>query len=58
VREAVHGQHARHVAVELRGDTVVLRGRVRSLAERDGLEHAVWTVPGVAALTDEVEVAV
>lgn len=57
VREAVHGQHARHVAVELRGDTVVLRGRVRSLAERDGLEHAVWTVPGVVALTDEVEVA-
>ena len=57
VREAVQRQHARHVAVELRGDTVVLRGRVRSLAERDGLEHAVWTVPGVAALTDEVEVA-
>jgi osmotically-inducible protein OsmY len=57
VREAVQRQHARHVAVELRGDTVVLRGRVRSLAERDGLEHTVWTVPGVAALTDEVEVA-
>jgi osmotically-inducible protein OsmY len=57
VREAVQRQHARHVTVELRGDAVVLRGRVRSLAERDGLEHAVWNVPGVAALTDEVEVA-
>jgi len=57
LREAVQHQHARHVAVELRGDTVVLRGRVRSLAERDELEHAVWTVPGVGALADEVEVA-
>ena len=57
VREALKRQRARHVAVELRGDTVVLRGRVRSLAERDGLERAVWTVPGVAALIDEVVVA-
>jgi len=56
IRDAIRHEHARHVAAELRGDTVVLHGRVRSLAQRDGLERAVWAVPGVAALADEIEV--
>jgi osmotically-inducible protein OsmY len=47
---------ARHVTVETRGATVVLHGRVRSLAQRDRVEHAVWAVPGVADLADEIEV--
>jgi osmotically-inducible protein OsmY len=57
VRDAIRHERVRHVAVELRGGTVVLSGRVRSLAERDNLEHAVWAVPGVAALADDVQVA-
>ncbi len=57
IRAAVRQEHARHVAVELRGEQVVLRGRISSLAERDELEHAVWAVAGIAAIDDRVEVA-
>lgn len=41
-----------HIDLEARGSTVVLRGRVHSLAERLAAERAVWAVPGVAAVED------
>ena len=37
---------------EVRDRTVVLRGRVHSLAERHGAERAVWGLEGVAAVED------
>lgn len=57
VKDVLRHEHARHVRAETRGDTVVLHGRVRSLAQRDELEHAVWAVPGVGAVRDEIEIA-
>jgi len=56
IRNALRHVPARHVTVGTHGDTVVLHGRVRSLAQRDDVEHAVWAVPGVAAVADEIEV--
>ena len=50
------GTHGRHIKVETYGDTVVLHGSVRSLAEREEAEHAVWTVPGVGRIEDDVEI--
>lgn len=54
VQDALRHEHAKHIAVDTRGDTVVLRGRVRSLAQRDEIEHAVRAVPGVAAVEDGI----
>jgi len=56
IRNVLRHLPARQVTVETHGDTVVLHGRVRSLAQRDGVEYAVWAVPGVAAVADEIEV--
>ena len=54
VKDALRHEHAKHIAVDTHGDTVVLRGRVRSLAQRDEIEHAVRAVPGVAAVEDGI----
>jgi osmotically-inducible protein OsmY len=39
--------HRRHISVETRGDHVTLRGPVTSLTERQAVEQAAWTTPGV-----------
>jgi osmotically-inducible protein OsmY len=49
---ALHGDHVR---VEAFGATIVLRGRVRSLAERDEAVQIAWGVPGVTAVQAELE---
>jgi osmotically-inducible protein OsmY len=48
---------AKRIAVEARNGTVVLKGTVHSLSERDAAEHAVWAAPGVIALDDQLVVA-
>ena len=42
------------IAVNVKGDAVTLRGVVRSWAERDEAERAVWAVPGVAHVDDHL----
>jgi osmotically-inducible protein OsmY len=49
---------ARQIRVETRGGTVVLDGAVRSWAERDEAERAVWAAPGVTAVEDHLAVTV
>src|SRR5579872_1992782 len=48
---------AQRIRVEVDGDTVVLRGDVRSWAERNEAERAAWSTPGVSRVEDDLIVA-
>lgn len=45
-----------HIRVEVFGDVVIMRGRVRSLAEQEEAEEAAARVAGVRAVCDALEV--
>jgi osmotically-inducible protein OsmY len=45
---------ADRITVEANGDTVVLKGAVRSWAEREEAERATWLAPGVAKVDNQV----
>lgn len=47
---------AAHVKVEAKGSEVILRGTVRSWAEREEAERAAWAVPGVTQVDNQVVV--
>lgn len=50
------GLHGDKVEVETIDGIVLLHGRVRSLAERDEAEQAVWALPGVTSVQDDLRV--
>ncbi len=45
---------AQRITVETRGDTVILRGRVRAEVERQEAERAAWSAPGVAKVENYI----
>jgi osmotically-inducible protein OsmY len=49
---------ASRITVEADGGEVVLRGTVRSWAERERAEQAAWSAPGVAKVDDRIKVEV
>ena len=48
---------ATRISIEARNGRVVLRGTVRSWAERADAERAAWSSPGVSEVDDEIAVA-
>ena len=46
----------RQVAVDVAGSQIVLRGKVRSWAEREAVCGAVWSAPGVVSVVNELAV--
>ncbi|MEE9322209.1 MAG: BON domain-containing protein [Granulosicoccus sp.] len=47
---------AQHVSVEVKGDEVILIGSVKAYYERNIIEAAAWSAPGVHKVTDKISV--
>jgi osmotically-inducible protein OsmY len=47
---------ANQITVEAQGSDVILRGEVRSWAERDQAQQTAWSAPGVAKVINELRV--
>lgn len=63
VRDRIRGYFARsasgsasNISVAIQGNTVVLRGRVRTWLDRECAAQAVWSLPGVRRLDNRIEV--
>ena len=49
---------AKNITVEVEGDKVILRGQVRSWAERQDAERAAWRAPGVREVQNLIAIKV
>lgn len=45
---------AERIAIEVKGDTIQLRGTVRSWAEKEEAERAAWSMPGIAWVDNQL----
>jgi osmotically-inducible protein OsmY len=48
---------AQRITVDVDGDAVILKGSVRSWAERQAAERAAWAAPGVASVDNRITIA-
>ena len=48
---------ARQISVEVQGSTVILRGAVRSYAEKQAAEDCVWSAPGISDVEDHLVIS-
>ena len=48
---------ATHIKVETSESTVTLRGNVRSLVQREEVEHAAWAAPGVTKVENHLTIS-
>lgn len=54
-REAV--KEAGRISVDVQGDKVVLRGKVRTFAEMEDAKWAAWSAPGVMSVDNQINVS-
>jgi osmotically-inducible protein OsmY len=47
---------ASRIAVEANGGDVILRGTVRSWAEREQAERTAWSAPGVVSVDNRIKI--
>jgi osmotically-inducible protein OsmY len=47
---------ASHITVDVQGGKIILRGRVRSYAEKKAAEEVAWHTPGVTDVENQIEV--
>ena len=50
------GHDAEKIRIEAIGDKVILKGTVRSYAEKEEAEHAAWSAPGVNMVDNRLEI--
>lgn len=55
--ERVAEMDAKNISVETHGNQIVLRGCVRSRAEREQAEQTAWSAPGVATVLNRIAVS-
>jgi osmotically-inducible protein OsmY len=48
---------AKQITVEVDGDAVILKGTVRSWAEREAAERAAWSAPGAASVDNRIRIS-
>jgi osmotically-inducible protein OsmY len=48
---------AKRITVEVDGDAVILKGTVKSWAERQEAEREAWAAPGVASVDNRITIA-
>ena len=49
---------ASRISVEASGSEIILRGAVRSWAEREDAERAAWSAPGVSKVDNRIKINV
>ena len=57
VQDITAEREASHIDIDVAGQTVTLRGRVDSWAERSAVQGAAWSAPGITRVDNELRIS-